>query len=132
MFLGSCAGLLAIHTLWTVAHEVKQGVPDLAAMTHTQLSAGPSVSVHFHFHSPWLSAGFGVRYSGPSMKYSVSSGLSFLPKVSQIKSNYVYVSMYQYTHHRHDGHAVHMQIWLCRPKNAYTVTDNIKFFINRT
>lgn len=72
MFSGSCAGLLAFHILQTAVHAVKQGVHGPEAMTHTQLSAVPSVSVDFHSHFPWLSADFEVKHSGPSVKHSGS------------------------------------------------------------
>jgi len=36
-FSGSCAGLLAIHILWTDVHAMKQGVHGLEAMIHIQL-----------------------------------------------------------------------------------------------
>lgn len=100
VFSGSCAGLLAFHILQTAVHAVKQGVHGPEAMTHTQLSAAPSVSVDFHSHSPWLSADFGVENSGPSVKHSGSSGLNFLPKVAQIKSrHYLFTPTGTYNRH---------------------------------
>lgn len=72
MLSGSYAGLLAFHILQTAVHVVKQGVRGPEATTHTQLSAAPSASIGFHSHSPWLSADFGVKYSGPSAKHSGS------------------------------------------------------------
>lgn len=72
MFSGSCADLLAFHTPQTAVHAVKQGVHGPEAMTHTQLSAAPSASVDFHSRSPWLSADFAVKHSGPSVKHSGS------------------------------------------------------------
>lgn len=72
MFSGSCADLLAFHTLQTAVHAVRQGVRGPEAMTHIQLSTAPSVLADFHSHSPWLSADFGAKHSGLSVKHSGS------------------------------------------------------------
>lgn len=115
MFWGSCADLLAFHTLQTVVHAVKQGVHGPEAMTHIQLSAAPSVSVDFHSRSPWLSVDFGVEHSGLSVKHSGSWELNFLPKVSQVKSKYyLFTSAGTY-----DKHFVAAYTPIESAKNAY-------------
>lgn len=116
MFLGSCADLLASHTLQTAVHAVKQGVHGPEAMTHTQLSAAPSVSVDFHSRSPWLSADFAVEHSGLSVKHSGSWELNFPPKVLQVKSKY-YLFTSTGTYNK-DFVAAYIHIELV--KNAYT------------